>query len=366
MGDQLGPKEAAERSQRLLEDLAEARERVAALEAAVVEEVSRAREASLEQAERDLRLREAIIDASVAGLAVWDLDGSILRVNPAFLAMWGYDNAGDVQGRDIHLILADDPKAATVRSSVEELGGWIGKLTATAQDGSPFTAMVSASLFREPDGKPACVVGSFVEMTYRERLSTMMFQQSDWLQAVREIDRGILSAANPERIADSALAALHGLVPHRVSSVTLLHMQDSEAELLAIVGEVNSERAPLRTRVPISGFEQTIEALQQNETLVVAGKLAPPLPALALGLDTPCERLTYTLMPLVSDGALLGSLNLVLDEGQRLAAFDQSIARHFGDSLAIAIRHAQLGAAVADLAKQLKSLGGDGAEPLEA
>jgi GAF domain-containing protein len=142
-------------------------------------------------------------------------------------------------------------------------------------------------------------------------------------------------------------------------------MQDGEAELLAIVGAVNTERVGHRARVPISGFEQTIEALQQNETLVVAGRLAPPLPALALGLGAPPERLTYALVPLVCEGALLGSLNLVLDEGERLTAFHQSIARHFGNSLAIAIRSAQLGAAVADLTTQLKTLGGNRAQLLD-
>jgi PAS domain S-box-containing protein len=352
-------------AQRLLEELTEARQRVAELESAVLEEAARAREATLERAERELRIKEAMIDASVAGLALWDMEGAISYVNSAFLAMWGYRDPEDVQGRDIQGLLADDPQGATIQSSVEQVGGWIGKMTAIGQDGSPFTAMLSASLIREPDGTPSCVVGSFVEMTYRERLNTMLFQQSDWLRAVHEIDRGILSATSLEEIGERALTAIQALVPCARSSVTLLHPQDGEAELLAAVPEEDGGRAGRGARVPLTSFEETIEALQREEIRVVERALRPPLPASVLGLDKPAEPATYVLVPLSCEGQPLGWLNLVLEERDRLTNLDQSIARHFADSLAAAIHNAQLTAAVADLTEQLRLRGAHFARPDE-
>ena len=60
---------------------------------------------SLENARlyRDLAQREArirrLVDANVVGIMIWDLDGTILEANDAFLRMVGYEREDLVSGR---------------------------------------------------------------------------------------------------------------------------------------------------------------------------------------------------------------------------------------------------------------------------
>ncbi len=60
---------------------------------------------SLENARlyRDLAKREAkirrLVDANIVGIVIWDLDGTILEANDAFLRMVGYEHEDLVSGR---------------------------------------------------------------------------------------------------------------------------------------------------------------------------------------------------------------------------------------------------------------------------
>jgi GAF domain-containing protein len=225
--------------------------------------------------------------------------------------------------------------------------------------------MLSVGLVREHDGAPSCVVGSFVEMTYRERLNAMLFRQADWLRAVHEIDRGILSATSPQKLGKAALTILCDLIPCVKASVTLFQLQAGEARLLAVVPEGGSDATEQEAWVALTGFEETIEALQREEIYLVDHMLRPPLPASVLGRDEASQSHTYVLVPLSCEGELLGSLNLALKQRGRLTGLHESIVRHVADALAVATRHAQLAARVVALTEQLSAVGANPAERTE-
>src|SRR6202040_2924401 len=52
---------------------------------------------------RDLAKREAkirrLVDANIVGIFIWDLDGTIVEANDAFLRLVGYDHEDIVSGR---------------------------------------------------------------------------------------------------------------------------------------------------------------------------------------------------------------------------------------------------------------------------
>ncbi|MGD2105632.1 MAG: GAF domain-containing protein, partial [Anaerolineae bacterium] len=270
-------------------------------------------------------------------------------VNPAFLAMWGYQYPEEIQGRTIQDLVAGDPKGDTILSSVEELGGWIGKLSAVGEDGEPFTVMLSVSLIREPDGTPSGAVGSFVEMTYRERLNRMLFRQSDWLRAAHEIDRGILSGTDLTEIGKTALMTIAQLVPCASSSVTLFNLKEDEAELLAVVPEEDQGDAPRTVSCSLTGFEKTLEVLQGEEVCSFEHADGPPLPAAALSLPEGSQPDAYLIVPLRSGGELLGTLNVAVEDPARLTNLHESIVQQLADSLAVAVQNAQMNATIAGL-----------------
>ena len=49
-------------------------------------------------AEREAKIRR-LVDANIVGILIWDLDGTILEANDAFLRMVGYEREDLVSGR---------------------------------------------------------------------------------------------------------------------------------------------------------------------------------------------------------------------------------------------------------------------------
>ena len=325
--------------QELRDQLADASRQASECHATALRELVEAAEVAIGLAERTaekLRKREGLIDSSATGLALWDLEGRIEYVNAAFSAMWGYVDPEDVVGESIVDLLGADPKSQTIPSAIDQLGGWIGKLELIGKDGSPFTCMLSVFVVRDPRGQPAAVAGSFVEMTYRERLNEMLFRQEDWLRALHAVNNGMLGDAELAELGENALEDLQALLPCTGSSVTTFHLSDGTAELLA--------RAPGDPplsgdghRASLVGFERTLERLREGQVCSFEDGDSPPLPAAVLGLEVKTGPSLWVVAPLMARGQLLGSLNVKLDREVRLTNLHESILGQFSSSLAVAV-----------------------------
>lgn len=325
----------------------------------VLEEQERIRHAyveALRRAEIEIRLKDAAIESAITAIALWTLDGEMLYVNPAFLATWNYDDRQEVQGRDTADLWVAGDQAETIRSYLDQAGGWIGKLTAVRGDGTRFEVMLAASLVRFDGQETACVVGCFVDMTYRDRLKTMLWQQIDRLRALREIDRGILAATSLREIGEAALRHVRQAVPCRTASVVLFDLENHRARMLAAIPADEYSPFEPEARFPLTGWEGVLEALQRDEIYPIEDVLGVPLPAPTLEMIRQRKPHTYAVVPLRCEGRLLGSLNLGLEESQDLTSQHESIAWEVADSLAVAIRHAQLDASIIRHREQLRAL----------
>jgi signal transduction histidine kinase len=247
-------------------------------------------------------------------------------------------------------------QAETIRSYLGQAGGWIGKLTAVRRDGSRFVVMLSASTIELEGQETACVVGSFVDMTYRERLNAMLWERIDRLQALREIDRGILAERSIREIGEAALRHVRRVVPCPTASVVLFDLERNRAQMLAAVPAEEYSRFEPEARFPLTGWEEVLEALQRDGIYMIENVRRLPLPAPTLEMIGLRSPRTYGVVPLRCEGRLLGSLNLALKEAGDLTGQHQSVAREVADSLAVAIRHAQLDASIARHREQLRAL----------
>ncbi|MGQ9683945.1 MAG: PAS domain-containing protein, partial [Anaerolineae bacterium] len=115
---------------------------------------------------RSTALEQAITHA-LNGMAITDLDGRLLYVNPAFLQMWGYEDEAQVLGRLGHEFWQDPQAAAAVIETLHRHGSWSGELAAVRADGSGFIAELRTYLTRDDTGRPMHLVGSFVDVTER-------------------------------------------------------------------------------------------------------------------------------------------------------------------------------------------------------
>jgi PAS domain S-box-containing protein len=145
------------------------------------------------QAERDLRVMESALAASISGMAFGDLDGRLTYVNDAFLKMWGYENASDVLGKPGNELAKLEEQATEIHQALLGKGSWFGDIVAKKKDGSFFDVHLSASLVLDKDGNPMSLMASFVDITDRKRAEDALRKSEERLrQAVSAANIGIL------------------------------------------------------------------------------------------------------------------------------------------------------------------------------
>jgi PAS domain S-box-containing protein len=119
-------------------------------------------------AQEALRVKDAALESSLNGIALATLDGELTYVNPAFCAMWATTPA-QALGRHATEFWHARRHPEAVIEALQSVGHWTGEMQATRGDGQTFDVEVSASLVRRPNGQPLCMMGSFVDVTERNR-----------------------------------------------------------------------------------------------------------------------------------------------------------------------------------------------------
>lgn len=120
--------------------------------------------------ERLLRKKRAI-ESSINAIAFADLNANLTYINNSFLKLWGYSDQKEVLGKPVVDFWQKKEEASYMIESLykNDQGSWIGELIARRKDSSEFIAQISASLVRDEDGKPICMMGSFLDITNRKQ-----------------------------------------------------------------------------------------------------------------------------------------------------------------------------------------------------
>lgn len=138
------------------------------------------------EAHRTQQIKDFAMQYALSGIAIATLPGRLIYANEALLRMWGYQHPEQVLGKRVLSFWRDIEEAQDVGRALSERGHWIGELIAQRQDGSEFTAHLSASLVRGDDGEPLCIMASFVDITERKRAEAQLLQYAKDLEARTE------------------------------------------------------------------------------------------------------------------------------------------------------------------------------------
>ncbi|GLU31807.1 EAL domain-containing protein [Trinickia caryophylli] len=137
----------------------------------------RERDGALLASQRHLRLADRVFESTRDGVMITGLDGTIERVNPAFVELTGYEQA-EVVGRDARLLSSGRESAAFHRAfwaALAECGYWQGEIWNRRKDGELFLAHLSVSSISDAQGQPSHFAAIFSDITKRrvaeERLS---------------------------------------------------------------------------------------------------------------------------------------------------------------------------------------------------
>jgi len=122
------------------------------------------------QSERKIRLLAQTIASAKDCVYLTDLSGTVLYVNDAFLATYGYAE-DELLGHSIAEV-HEPSEAERVHGAAPHgagAGGWYGEMMSRRKNGDQFPVELWTSLVRNDEGEPVAIVGVARDITERKR-----------------------------------------------------------------------------------------------------------------------------------------------------------------------------------------------------
>ncbi len=320
-----------------------------------ITERKRAEEALRETTE----LLQSIMDSATEEIIIaTDPTGTILSWNEGARRLLGYEPEEVVGKENIRIFhteeyLGSGAMHLNIKSMIATRKPLVEELTYVSKDGKAFPAQEIVTPRFDEDGEFIGMLGLARDITERKRAEEALREHAGRLKILHEIDSAILAAHSLEEIAQAALLRIRQLVPCQRASVVLFDLEASEGTILAAHGYGQAmpgegERLSLGARA--------VAELRQGEVYVLDNLLDLPQPPPTIQVLQAEGLHSCACVPLISQGELIGSLNLWTENPGSLALEHTDIAWEVVDSLAIAIQHTRLFESVRQQGQHLRTL----------
>jgi diguanylate cyclase (GGDEF)-like protein/PAS domain S-box-containing protein len=167
-------------------------------------------------AEEEVRFAASVYENSIEGIVITDAEGKILRVNPAFTRVTGYQSH-EVIGKTPKLLNSgrhDQAFYQDMWSSLTETGSWRGEIWNRRRNGELYPQWLGISAVRDADGRVNHYIGVFNDITDK-KLSEKRIQRLAYYDPLTELpnrrlfqDRLQQALMNSQRT-DSEVALLY-------------------------------------------------------------------------------------------------------------------------------------------------------------
>ncbi len=129
----------------------------------VTRDISRRREI-----EKRLQVLNFAVESSLSGFVLSDLNGYITYMNHSCLRSLKYEREQEVLGRHFTQFLSEKEDGASILDTLHRHEKWGGEVTARKKDGNPIYIYMLASMVRDKNHSPMCLMSSFVDITARK------------------------------------------------------------------------------------------------------------------------------------------------------------------------------------------------------
>jgi PAS domain S-box-containing protein len=318
------------------------------------------RERLLATLEQERRTLQAIMENTPAHLAYLDLQFNFVLVNSAYAQGVGYAKE-QLAGRG-YLELLPHKENQAIFERVRETGEPV-KFVARPVE-FPDRPELGTSYWdwtlvpvKNADGQTSGLVLSLMDVTDQEQVRQGLRRYADRLHVLHETDQAILAARSLDEIAGSTLSYVPRLLEGCVrASIALYDLEQGEVSLLAVHtgGETGLGKGWHGPMDPV--WTLALDVLTQGKPYVVKDLQAMPATSIVVGTLQAEGVRTYLSVPLLTEGGLIGSLDIGMHDPGGVTPEEMEVARELAVQLAIGIHHARLNRQVRQHAEELERL----------
>jgi PAS domain S-box-containing protein len=187
--------------------------------------------------EMELRIKDNAIAASINGIAISDMAGTVTYVNRSYVSMMGYADESEMLGKPLSTFVESPEQAERVKEALKTRGGWVGELAGKRKDGSLVPRLMSASIVYDESGVPISVMGSFVDITERKRAEASRLEYEQRFRAIFDAARDGIILVEQTRLvlANRAFGDMLGYAPEEATrlGITDIHPAQEIPRILA-------------------------------------------------------------------------------------------------------------------------------------
>jgi PAS domain S-box-containing protein len=173
-------------------------------------------------------------------------------VNQAFLQLWGGTDPAEVIGKSALTFAQSQEDAAAILKSVYDRGNWMGEIIGIKKDGKPLAVQLSASMVKNDDGKPICLMCSFVDTTERKIAEQKLQRAYESLEQRVEERTEELVRANirlKKEIEERKQAELSLLQKEDELRLQSLHLEETNTALKVLLKRGEQDKNDLEEKV---------------------------------------------------------------------------------------------------------------------
>ena len=122
------------------------------------------------RAEELLLIKDHAIRSSINAIAILDLDFSITYVNQSLIKMLEYYHEKEFIGKNLGTFIMAKPAFEEIHDTLPQAGSWFGELVLLKYNKNPFYVLLWANLVKDENGKPVCVMVSFIDITDKKQM----------------------------------------------------------------------------------------------------------------------------------------------------------------------------------------------------
>jgi len=303
---------------------------------------------SEEQLNESEEQQRDIFDATANGLIISDLDGRIVKANPAACAMYGQSPEGIV-GLLLTTFIHPTYHArfAMLLESVEAGEPLVMQAEALRQDGTSFHIEIQGSSFSY-DGQPhlLAVARDVTEHVRAQHLLEQRVEKrTEVLTTLLRVSQQMTSTLDFEELLERVLTEMERIIEYAAASILIL--EDGQLRTVCHNGPASQETAA-RRRLSVEQWGELWATMTKGETLIVGDTQADtPLAqtyrqvARYLGGDFSTVR-TWMGIPLIAGGHTIGALSIEHDQPHAYTSSQAAMALAIANQAAIAMENARL------------------------